>query len=58
MSGKQSVRSDEKLFCIRHSLAHVLAQAVQAYRPGTKLGFGPATEDGFFYDFIMDEPLS
>jgi len=58
MSGKESARRDDQLFRIRHSLAHVLAQAVQKYRPGTKLGFGPATDDGFFYDFFMDEPLT
>ena len=43
---------------IRHSLAHVLAQAVLAYRPGTQLGFGPATETGFYYEFdIRGEAL-
>ncbi len=48
----------EKLQRIRHSLAHVLAQAVQIYRPGTKLGFGPAISDGFYYDFLLPEPIS
>ncbi|MDC3952592.1 threonine--tRNA ligase [Polyangium jinanense] len=49
---------DEKLFRIRHSLAHVMAQAVQTLYPGTKLGFGPAIDDGFYYDFILPKPLS
>ena len=49
---------DEKLFRIRHSLAHVMAQAVQELYPGTKLGFGPAIEDGFYYDFILPKPVS
>ncbi|MBL4632893.1 MAG: threonine--tRNA ligase [Kofleriaceae bacterium] len=48
----------ENLHRIRHSLAHVLAQAVQKYRPGTKLGFGPAISDGFYYDFLLSEPIS
>ncbi|GAB4568082.1 MAG: threonine--tRNA ligase [Haliangiales bacterium] len=47
----------DKLFRIRHSLAHVLAQAMQRYRPGTKLGFGPAIDDGFYYDFVLPEPI-
>ena len=40
-----------KLETIRHSMAHVCAQAVKELYPEAKLGFGPATEDGFFYDF-------
>jgi threonyl-tRNA synthetase len=51
------MNDDSRLFRIRHSLAHVLAQAMQRYRPGTVLGFGPAIEDGFFYDFILPEPI-
>lgn len=35
----------------RHDFAHVLAEAVQALFPGTQITFGPATEDGFYYDF-------
>jgi len=49
---------DEKLFRIRHSLAHVMAQAVQTLYPGTKLGFGPAIDDGFYYDFILPKTVS
>ncbi len=41
---------------LRHSAAHVLAQAVQQLYPGTKLAIGPAIEDGFYYD--MDIPVS
>ena len=48
----------DELYKIRHSLAHVLAQAVLSIRPGTTLGFGPPIEDGFYYDFILSEPLS
>jgi threonyl-tRNA synthetase len=39
------------LYRIRHSMAHVLAQAVQIKFPTAKLGFGPPTDNGFFYDF-------
>ena len=47
-----------KLYRIRHSLAHVLAQAVLKVRPGSTLGFGPPIEDGFYYDFILSSPLT
>ncbi|MCS4491027.1 threonine--tRNA ligase [Corynebacterium sp. ES2715-CONJ3] len=43
---------------IRHSATHVLAQAVQAEFPGTKLGIGPAIENGFYYDFDVAEPFT
>ena len=44
---------DEKdaLELVRHDFAHVLAEAVQNIFPGTQITFGPATEDGFYYDF-------
>src|SRR6478609_4657678 len=44
---------DEKdaLELVRHDYAHVLAEAVQILFPGTQITFGPATEDGFYYDF-------
>lgn len=47
-----------KLYKIRHSLAHVLAQAVLSLRPNSKLGFGPPTDNGFYYDFILSAPIS
>ena len=47
-----------QLYRIRHSLAHVLAQAVLELRPGSTLGFGPPVDDGFYYDFILSEPFS
>lgn len=43
--------SNPQLYAIRHSLAHVLAQAVKTLYPDAKLGFGPPTDTGFFYDF-------
>ena len=50
--------ADDQLYRIRHSLAHILAQAVMELRPGTKLGFGPPIEDGFYYDFILPTPIT
>lgn len=47
-----------RLYKIRHSLAHVLAQAVLELRPGSTLGFGPPIADGFYYDFLLSEPFS
>ncbi|MGP5616369.1 threonine--tRNA ligase [Corynebacterium casei] len=49
---------DDGRAVIRHSCAHVLAQAVQAEFPGTKLGIGPAIESGFYYDFQTAEPFT
>ncbi|MCZ6658832.1 MAG: threonine--tRNA ligase [Gammaproteobacteria bacterium] len=51
-------RAEDQLYKIRHSLAHVLAQAVLEMRPGSTLGFGPPIRDGFYYDFILSEPLT
>ena len=48
----------DDLYRIRHSLAHVMAQAVLEVRPGSKLGFGPPVDNGFYYDFILHEPLA
>ena len=53
----EAVEKDE-LYKVRHSLAHVLAQAVLEMRPGSTLGFGPPIRDGFYYDFILSEPLT
>ena len=43
---------------IRHSCAHVLAQAVQSLFPATKLGIGPPIADGFYYDFDVAQPFT
>lgn len=42
----------------RHSTAHLLAHAVKRLFPDVKLGIGPATEEGFFYDFLKDTPFT
>lgn len=43
---------------IRHSLAHILAYAVQELYPGVKFGIGPSIENGFYYDFDLPKPLT
>jgi threonyl-tRNA synthetase len=43
---------------LRHSTAHVLAQAVQDLFPGTRLGIGPPIENGFYYDFAPERPFT
>ncbi len=50
-------QQEDPLYRRRHSLAHVLAQAVLEVRPEAKLGFGPPVDTGFYYDFQFDEPL-
>lgn len=51
-------RNKERLSILRHSTSHVMAQAVQSLYPQAKLAIGPAIEDGFYYDFDLDKPLS
>ena len=51
-------RSPEALDVLRHSAAHVLATAVRRVRPGAGIGFGPAIDEGFYYDFEVDEPFT
>jgi threonyl-tRNA synthetase len=53
-----SPRSPDGLAVLRHSTAHVLAQAVQALYPGTLLGIGPPIENGFYYDFLPSRPFT
>src|SRR5918995_131142 len=43
---------------MRHSAAHVLAEAVLDLYPGTQLGIGPVIDDGFYYDFLLPRPLT
>jgi threonyl-tRNA synthetase len=52
------VDSDEGLAVLRHSTAHVLAQAVQEVNPKAHLGIGPPIRDGFYYDFDVAEPFT
>jgi threonyl-tRNA synthetase len=50
--------SDDGRAVLRHSAAHVLAQAVQEVFPGTRLGIGPPVKDGFYYDFLPERPFT
>ncbi len=52
------ISSPEGLAVLRHSTAHVLAQAVQEVFPETKLGIGPPIKDGFYYDFDPERPFT
>ena len=49
---------DDYLYVMRHSAAHVMAEAVQTVVPGAKFGFGPPIDDGFYYDFDLPRPLT
>jgi threonyl-tRNA synthetase len=50
-------RNPEALALYRHSTAHLLAAAVTQLFPGAQCGIGPATDEGFFYDFVVDRPF-
>jgi len=50
--------SDAGRAVLRHSTAHVMAQAVQDLFPGTRLGIGPPIENGFYYDFLPERPFT
>lgn len=52
------ITEPDGLDILRHSCAHVVAQAVQELYPGTKLGIGPYFTDGFYYDFQVEEPFT
>ena len=51
-------RDEEGLEVIRHSCAHLMAQAVQDAFPGAQVTIGPVIEDGFFYDFAYERPFT
>jgi threonyl-tRNA synthetase len=53
-----TIDSQDGLNILRHSAAHVLAQAVQTINPEAKLGIGPPIKDGFYYDFDVDNPFT
>jgi threonyl-tRNA synthetase len=52
------ISSAEGLSILRHSISHVMAQAVQEEFPGAKVSIGPSIEDGFYYDFEYKEPFT
>ena len=51
------ITSDEGLAVLRHSTAHVMAQAIQSINAQVRLGIGPPIKDGFYYDFEFPEPI-
>ncbi len=53
-----SQQGGENLEAMRHSAAHIMAEAVQSLFPEVRFGIGPAIEDGFYYDFDLPRPLS
>ncbi len=53
-----TIDSPEGLAVLRHSAAHVLAQAVQQVNPSARLGIGPPITDGFYYDFDVETPFT
>ncbi|MFC4533425.1 threonine--tRNA ligase [Sphaerisporangium dianthi] len=53
-----AIDSDEGRAILRHSTAHVMAQAVQEIFPGARLGIGPPVENGFYYDFDVEQPFT
>ena len=53
-----TAKSPEAPHILRHSCAHIMAEAVQELFPGTQIAFGPATDDGYFYDFLLPENIS
>lgn len=58
MHKKENKEFDYSLDILRHSASHLLAHAVLELFPGTQTGVGPAVEDGFYYDFLRDEPFT
>ncbi|MFC1430684.1 threonine--tRNA ligase [Streptacidiphilus sp. N1-3] len=53
-----AIDSADGLSILRHSTAHIMAQAVQALFPEAKLGIGPPVKDGFYYDFDVERPFT
>ena len=56
--GSQEQEKNEKLGLIRHSVSHVMAEAVTRLFPGTKVAIGPSVENGFYYDFQLPKPIA
>ena len=53
-----TAKDADALDLLRHDAAHVMAQAVQELYPGTQITFGPSIENGFYYDFVREEPFT
>ena len=57
MSNQSDQYKESALYRIRHSAAHVMAQAVLEFYPDTKYTIGPPVENGFYYDFEFSQPI-
>src|SRR5437868_6014303 len=55
---KSPSKSEDQLHALRHSMAHILATAVQELYPDVKFGVGPVIESGFYYDFDLNDTIS
>jgi len=58
MSENKQPEANQRLATIRHSAAHIMAQAAVKLFPGTKTAIGPAIENGFYYDFLFPQPIT
>jgi len=58
MSENNKQDDNERLSVIRHSVSHIMAQAVVKLFPGTKTAIGPSIENGFYYDFLLPRPIT
>jgi len=58
MSESKQKDVNRKLDVIRHSVSHIMAQAVVKLFPGTKTAIGPSIENGFYYDFLLPQPIT
>lgn len=58
MNRNQKIEDVAEVEKMRHTLSHILAQAVLNLYPKTKLGIGPAIENGYYYDFEFDKPIT
>ncbi|MBE5767147.1 MAG: threonine--tRNA ligase [Clostridiales bacterium] len=55
---QENVHFDATLSSLRHTASHIMAQAVKKLKPEAKLAIGPSIENGFYYDFDVDEPFT
>ncbi|MDR1837542.1 MAG: threonine--tRNA ligase [Treponema sp.] len=58
MSESKQLEIEQKLSTIRHSVSHIMAQAVVSLFPGTRTAIGPSIENGFYYDFLLPRPIT
>jgi threonyl-tRNA synthetase len=58
MSLEKKIEAKEGLLALRHTASHILAHAVKRLYPNAKLGIGPPTDEGFYYDFYVEKPFT